>query len=151
MSEQKRKRGRPPKFNAERADTIVKAVRAGNYIETAAGLAGVDKKTVYAWLRAGARAERKNAYTAFLHAVKEAMAYAEARDLQGIAEASVTDWRARAWRLERRFGRRWAQRQKVEARLEGNAKRPIAVTGGLRIEVVPARVVNAETGEEVAG
>lgn len=61
-------RGRPPSINrllATRddgttetvADRIIAHVQAGNYIEEAAGAAGVNKVTVYDWLKRGARAQ----------------------------------------------------------------------------------------------
>lgn len=60
--------GRPPKLDQVLriaddgttetvADRIVAHVRSGAYIEEAAGAAGVNKTTVYDWLKIGARAE----------------------------------------------------------------------------------------------
>jgi transposase len=68
-------------------EVIVQAVRAGNYVETAAALAGVSKDTVYHWLREGARASTKTTrLTPFeRHAVtfSDAVAQAEAESESG--------------------------------------------------------------------
>lgn len=75
------------------ADTIVSAVRAGNYIETAAALAGITKPTLYDWLNTGSNAAMKGGkLTAqerrcmeFSNAVGRAMAESEAEDVAGLA------------------------------------------------------------------
>lgn len=96
--------GRPTKIDAvleERrdgskvtvADRIVEAIRAGNYVETAAALAGVDKTTFYDWLNTGANAVNKTGKLTvkeqhcieFSHSVARAMAESEAEDVAGLA------------------------------------------------------------------
>lgn len=71
-----------------RAERIVEAIRAGSYVETAAAAAGVDKSTLYDWLKGGAHANTKHSrgtrlsakekrLAAFANAVAEAEAQAE--------------------------------------------------------------------------
>lgn len=93
------------------ADTIVRAVRAGNYIEAASAMAGVNKDTVYRWLREGARhrlaaeatddpdtylnnlGPNDQGYVRFSDAVAQAQAEAEAEDvalLQSLARGGRT-------------------------------------------------------------
>ena len=91
---------------------IVAIVRVGNCRETAAAAAGINARTLRRWLRRGADGEEP--YESFAEAVDEAEAYAEARDLRVIVEAGKTDWRAAAWRLERRGGARWGYKQQFE-------------------------------------
>lgn len=82
-------------------ERIVQCLRMGAYVETAAATAGVDKTTVYEWLKVGAQATAKiTAGTAtaskltahetrcmeFSHAVAEAQALAEMDDLATLAE-----------------------------------------------------------------
>ena len=154
----KRPRGRPTgttKLTPEIQDKIVAAIRHGNYIETAAALAGIRKDTFYDWLRKGARATTDDRYRNFSDAVFEAMAQSEAEAVAAIDTAGMphdvvktrtirkplildgrpvldadgnqlyieeiieestveTDWRALAWRLERRFPRRWGHRSYTE-------------------------------------
>lgn len=74
---------------------IVDMLTAGNYIETAAQAAGIDKVTLHEWLRTGAHAftkiskgalvsdltEKERRCMVFSHSVHEAQAEAEARDV----------------------------------------------------------------------
>jgi transposase len=107
------KAGRPSKFSKAIADEIITYIMAGNYVETACAIAGVDKKTFYTWLKLG-HEQKTGAYVQFLHAVEKAAAWSEARDLQAISDAGKTNWTAKAWRMERRFPERWGRRIKLE-------------------------------------
>jgi transposase len=108
----KRGRGRPTKLDAELQARIVGHLRGGGYVETAAAACGVSKVTVYAWLRQGNEEER-GPHRDFLNAVEEALAEAEHRDLARVGRAAGRNWRAAAWRLERRHPRRWGARVRV--------------------------------------
>lgn len=107
-------------------DKIVQALRAGNYLETAAAWAGVTVVSIRNWLRRGSQAasrqeqglpipQEDEVYLRFFAVVREAQAHAEVRDVARIAQAAETDWRAAAWRLEHRSPARWGrQTVKVE-------------------------------------
>lgn len=162
--------GRPPELSQEVQDRIVLLLRQGNYIETAAAFAGVDKHSLYAWMKRGVRATRKarrqlergegdgsipeadQPFVSFMAAVDSALGFGEIRDLVQIDRASqgqleidevtesteplvlngvivtredgspvlitrttrrrgrkLPDWRAAAWRLERREPERWGR------------------------------------------
>lgn len=110
--------GRPTKLDAKVADTIITAVRAGSYLETAAALAGIDKATLFRWLKEGAR-RGEGPLTEFCNAVQKAMADAELCDLTVITKAAEAGtWQAAAWRLERKHPDRYAlpRRMTVEVR-----------------------------------
>jgi transposase-like protein len=106
---------------------IVLAIRAGNYVETAARLNGVSKSLLYEWLKRGniRRPPEGCPYVALVEAIQEALAYAEARDLEAIRKAATKDWKAAAWRLERRFPKRWAGRYLVHQLAEQKAKQDV--------------------------
>lgn len=85
-------------------ERIIQCLRMGSYMETAAATAGVDKTTVYEWLKVGATATDKvhrqgipaSKLTAherkcmeFSHAVDEAQALAEMDDLATLAELAA--------------------------------------------------------------
>ncbi len=150
--------GRPigsTKLNQRIQDTIVTAVRHGNYLETAAALAGIHRDTLYTWIRKGVTAKTEDKFKAFSDMLSRAMAQSETEAVAAINEAGMghpvtryrtakkpliengrpvldddgkpvyieeiieestveTDWRALAWRLERRFPRRWGRREYLE-------------------------------------
>jgi transposase len=116
--------GRPTKLTDDVQEQIVRALRAGNYIETAAKFAAVDKKTLYSWLDRANRGEAK--YKGFLHAVNKAQADAEVSAVAVITKAAASQWQAAAWRLERKFPERWGRREHVT--VEGGVKeRPLVI------------------------
>ncbi|MGG3737207.1 hypothetical protein [Aeribacillus pallidus] len=108
--------GRPSKLTPEIQKKIIDAVRAGNYMETAAAYAGISKDTLYRWLKQGARA-KSGKYKAFHDAIEKALAEAEVRDVMIIANAATSDWKAAAWRLERKFPDKWGRKEKLSADL----------------------------------
>lgn len=121
----KAKPGRKTKLTPERQTKILNAIRAGAYMETAAAAAGVNKETLYAWLKRG-NVEPESIYSAFVEAVHEAQASAELRDVLTLSKAAADgDWRAAAWRLERKFPKRWGLTTKTE--LTGADGGPVAV------------------------
>lgn len=104
--------GRPTKLTPELQRTIVTAITGGNYIETAAAMAGVNKDTLYHWFRLGAKSP--GIYRVFSDAVEKALAQAETRDVLLIGRAAETQWQAAAWRLERKFPQRWGRRDHLK-------------------------------------
>ena len=125
------KMGRPSKLTPEISKKICEAIQAGNYIETAAAYAGINKTTLYDWLKRGAREmERVNAsktakvkkseapYVDFSNAIEKAFAQSEVRDVTIIGQAAKKNWQAAAWRLERRFPTRWGRKDQMEAKFE---------------------------------
>lgn len=116
----KRKTGRPKgagiKLTPELQSLVVAHLEAGNYVETAAQAAGVNKVTLYDWLKKGATGEEP--YAGFSNAVVSAQAKAEARDVQRMDVHGLMNWQATAWRLERRHPDRWGRRDRVEVQQE---------------------------------
>jgi transposase len=102
--------GRPTKLDADTSDRICSAIRGGNYIETAAAVAGIHRDTLYTWLKRG-RTEEDGIHRDFVLAVDEALANAEKNALRTIEDASDEHWQAAAWRLERRFPERWGRKR----------------------------------------
>ncbi len=123
-------RGRPLKITSEIQAKIVDAIKAGNYIETAAAYAGIHKSTLYDWLKRGERekqrvagtkkkiAKKEEAFVIFSDAVEKALADAEVRDVMLIAKAAQVDWKAAAWRLERKFPDKWGRKDRVDAEVK---------------------------------
>jgi hypothetical protein len=129
--------GRPIKLTPEVQDRIIKALKVGNYFETSCAMAGIHKDTAYEWLKKGAGGDdpENEIYRQFSDAVEIAQAESEARDLEAIdacaqgvpAEYGLVNgeevvvrkelprqWQAAAWRLERKFPKRWGKIERLE-------------------------------------
>lgn len=127
--------GRPTKLTPKKKKIIIEAVERGNYIETAAALAGVSKSTVYNWKTRGEQelerlekypeaevSKKEKPFLDFLDAYTRALAVAEDLDVQNINEAAKEDWRASAWKLERRNPEKWGKRESLDAKLQHSGK-----------------------------
>jgi len=117
-------RGRPTKLTPEVQKQICDAIEAGNYIETAAQYAGIEKSTLYSWLKEGARA-KSGKKKEFSNAVKKALAKSEMRDVFIIGKAAEQNWQAAAWRLERKFPDKWGRKEKQTLEHTGKDGGPI--------------------------
>lgn len=108
------KMGRPTKLTKEIHNTIVRHIKTGNYIETAAAAAGINKKTLYEWLKRGAQ-EEIGIYTDFSNAVEMAMAQSEIDMINKLKKHDLSSAQSIEWRLERRFPDRWGRKDKLTA------------------------------------
>lgn len=108
--------GRPPKqITPEITDTVAQAVAAGNYLEVAAAYAGISRDVLFRWLKEGrASTNPDDPAKKFSDAVDAALARAEVTDVALLARHAQKDWRAAAWRLERRAPKRWGRRDHIE-------------------------------------
>lgn len=152
------KGGRPSKLTPEIQEEIVKVVKSGNYIETACAFVGINKSTLYDWMKRGAReierldnnakAKPKKSevpYVEFSNAIKSAMAQSEIRDVAIIGKAAATNWQAAAWRLERKHPSRWGRKDNLKAELEHSGE--IATKGETKIDIVQQVSVDEESRE----
>lgn len=116
--------GRPTKLTPDLQKKITDAVRAGNYIETAAAYAGISKVTLYDWMKRGNK-NQNGIFRDFLNAIEKAMAESEVRDVALIAKAAQENWQAAAWRLERKNYERWGRKDRLQAELTGKDGGPV--------------------------
>lgn len=114
-----RGRGKPTKLTPERQAKIVEAVKAGNYLEVAAALAGVSVSALHSWKSKG-ELQTSGAYHDFVEAINQAKSIAEASAVVAVRQQFGADWRAAAWFLEHGWTRpRWASALKIDlSRLE---------------------------------
>lgn len=124
------------KISKEIIQQICDLVRVGNYIEVAAAFVGIQKETLFRWLRQGRteialREEGETTKTRsvqsanliamcaeFVVMLDKAKAESEARDVVTIQKASADDWKAAAWRLERKHGKRWGKADQLHITTE---------------------------------
>ena len=103
-----RGRGRPTKLTPELQEQFCAALRRCWHLSVAADLCGIDRRSVFRWLKAGRRA-RKGLHRDFWHAVKKALAELSADAVAGIEAAGKGgNWTAFAWLLERKFPDQWS-------------------------------------------
>lgn len=110
-------RGRKPKLTPEISQRIIELVRIGNYLDTAAASCGIHRSTLHRWLVKGDE-QSHGMYREFFLAIDRAQGEAELRDCVLIAKAAQTDWRAAAWRLERRAPRKYGAQIQATLREE---------------------------------
>lgn len=136
------------RLNADVCNSIIEAVRAGNYFETAVSKSGVSRPAFYGWLRRGrdlieqqARGiegpltERDSLLLDFAIRIHEAEAEAEA---EAVASIRVDDAK---WWLSRKYPDRWGQKTRVEI---GNADgQPF------RVQQIPMLDMSVYTEEEL--
>lgn len=97
----------------ELRERMLQGFRLGNYIRTVCANCGISHETYYGWMRRGRKGEQP--YKRFAKDVSEALSIAEMRDLATIQKASVEQWQAAAWRLERRYPKRWGRKFEAKA------------------------------------
>jgi transposase len=102
MNHSKRSRN-GSKYTFELGKIVTDAVGQGLSFEKASKLAGVTRPTIYAW---------KKKYKGFAARLDQAVAKKEVNLVSLIANAS--DWRAKAFILERRFPERWSKHKMVQ-------------------------------------
>lgn len=123
----KSKGGRLSLLTPEVQETICKYLSQGNFIETAAAAVGIDQSTLRRWLSRGRREMKRLAvaphteadpvelpYLEFCKAADRAEAQAEVEGLAMLSAHGYKDWKALAWRLERKSFNRWGRRQAIE-------------------------------------
>lgn len=108
---------RPSKLTPEVEEKILNAVGTGSSFAGAAGYAGIDASTFHRWMQRGDPDAKERAdapFRTFRRKVEQARDEAEVRDITLIAKAGKTDWRAAAWRLERRMPERYGRAATTE-------------------------------------
>ena len=94
---------RPTKLTPRLVDLAEEAMNLGMTVDMASDYCGVSRSTFYSWLSAGQQ-EHDGLRRAFSDAVRQGRARCAARLLATTNAAALTDWRAAAWLLQRRFG-----------------------------------------------
>lgn len=105
--------GEGTKITAELVDKVCQAVRIGAPLQTARAYAGIPAAVFYEWMRAGR--EGYSPYVEFVEALDSAMAEGEMRDIARVDQGADKDWRASAFKLERRFPDRWGEKKEIAA------------------------------------
>ena len=119
--------GRPTSLTEELVAQLCSSLEMGNTITVACGAVSLERSLFYKWMargrtedaliRRGVLPKPRPQEAAFFHmfrAVERSLHVAEEQDVACIAAAARIDWRAAAWKLERRAPQRWSnQRHEV--------------------------------------
>lgn len=102
-------------------ETIIRLLKAGNYLETACAAAGCSSRALREWRLAYRRGEEvAMGHKEFFEGINQAIAIGETLHLSRVERAAEDGvWQAAAWVLERRHSERWAKREVIE--VKGNA------------------------------
>lgn len=125
-------KGSTPKLNEKLIETIYFYLRRGSYKETAATLSGISCDTLYRWLKLGENADEGTILRELSDTVARGMAEAMMHDLMiinmhaygtqnkyakdvngnlALVEKGIKpNWKASAWKLERKSSERWGRR-----------------------------------------
>ena len=105
--------GRPTKLNKDLIRDALAAAQMGMTIDLLSDYIGVNRSTVYDWIRRGSE-EPGSIYRDFADAVSRGRSQCAALNLHRIQQASAEDWRAAAWLLCHRWPDRWSEKRVVE-------------------------------------
>lgn len=136
--------GEGTKITAELTEKVCQAVRIGAPLQTARAYAGIPAAVFYEWMRAGR--EGYSPYVEFVEALDSAMAEGEMRDIARVDAGADKDWRASAFKLERRFPGRWGEKKELAV-----TGRPFIDTSKLTLEEqLQLRALLVKASPEVA-
>lgn len=114
--------GRPSKLTKAKIKEMCNFMRMGSYVESAALAIGLDKQNFYYHLKKGNKDIDAGSYMTIsailVRELHKAAAQAELRDLQRIDQAGLGDWRAAAWKLERRQAAKWGTKSALKLEKE---------------------------------
>lgn len=140
-------------------DRIVQALRAGNYVDTAAQFAGISRPTLYRWLERGDRAaekadlgetlsEQEEMFLNFRNEVDAARASATVRNVSLISQAAQNSWQAAAWWLERTNPNLWGRQTRTEVSGPNNGPINVSVTAD-DLEIIVRTILQSDDEDEV--
>ncbi len=112
---------RAPKLSTELIAYMAGLVRAGNMTEVACQMAGISPRQKAQWFKRGRndRQEGKESLHAdFVAALERAEAECEAEDIALMRKHGRQTWTALAWRLERQYPDRYAQRKRIDGKVQ---------------------------------
>lgn len=108
----RRQVGEGTKLTADVQAKIIAALRVGCPMNTSAAYAAVAPSTFNLWLRQGR--DGKQPYKGLVDEIDLAIADGKMRDLVRIDQGADKDWRAAAWKLERRFPLEFGEKTQSE-------------------------------------
>jgi hypothetical protein len=112
---------RAPRLTRELVAYVAGLVRAGNMPTVAFQLAGIPPRLYSHWNKRGRSdrsAGRESLFADWATAIERAEAECEAEDIARLRAHGRVSWTALAWRLERQYPDRYAQRKRMDAHVQ---------------------------------
>jgi|JI9StandDraft_2_1071091.scaffolds.fasta_scaffold74133_2 hypothetical protein len=97
--------GRPPTITEEDKRVVIELVAMGCSVRAAAARIGVDEKAIR---------HLKQTDETFFRNLKKALSECEQEHVTNIRAAGSLQWQASAWFLERRWGKDWGRKERLE-------------------------------------
>ncbi len=117
--------GRPTKFTPKVQETLTKFIELGATYEDACACAGITYRTFRNWMSQGQQesepGQESGKFFKFFQAIKRAEGRLVFRLMAQIEAAATDDWKAAAWKLERRYPDRYG-RIVQDQRVSGHMK-----------------------------
>jgi transposase len=117
--------GRPTDLTPEVIEDVRRILPTVMYLESVADYLGISRETIRQWCKRGRKEQKRlrnpkakqrpkeAIYLQFIGVYKKALAEGEIHDAGVIKKASLDQWQAAAWRLERRFPGHWGRKDKA--------------------------------------
>ena len=137
------------KLTPELQETLVQAIRAGNYALVAVQYAGISRSTFYRWMQKGQKAAT-GLYREFYEAIQLAESQAEVRAVAILQSHMQDSWQAAMTFLERKFPERWGRKDRLKVDIE--PRQALAELLGLEpaeIDLMVDAAVEHKRGESV--
>ena len=118
-NKRKKPPGRKPDLSEEQISQLETFIGNCNSIKTSCEALGISETTYYRWLEKAEDPKQKPCYGEFRERMIRARGLAKANGLKQIIDAGKTDWRARAWVMERVYHDEFGDKSKHDHTITG--------------------------------
>lgn len=102
---------------------IVSGIATGAYKEHAAAAAGVPSRTMHDWMNRGEGPDADEPYLSFAMDVRRAEGKDIVQTTAAITKAEKKDWKAAAWKLERKFPKQFGAKLNIETEVQDGVRK----------------------------
>ncbi len=110
--------GRKTKLTVAVHQQICSYIATGAYKEHAAAAAGVPARTLHEWLSRGSGPDADEPYISFADDVRKAEGKDVVTTTAVITKAEKKDWKAAAWKLERKFPKQFGAKLNIQTEVQ---------------------------------
>lgn len=111
------------KLTRDVGSRIVSHIATGAYKKHAAEACGITEQTLHRWIALGLADDAKEPYKTFAINVRKAEGQDVVDTLKRLSESGKTDWRADAWKLERKLPKQFGARLNIRTEVEDGVRK----------------------------